>query len=157
MSQCHRHFSSYVWNEPPGRMKKILELLRFSEQRWKYIRKQHMEKVIETTRRVRMSNCAFQPRLEDLEQQYEHLSYGLRDLVAALTKLCTHHGVAPPVHKRRKFNFDHITAYTVGGKKYDPSASSRKSSAVQPKFPVKNDAPLLRPEVYSAAARPKEE
>lgn len=148
----------YVWKEPPGRMARVLDQLRFAEQRWQYVRRKYMERLLETTRRARLSNDAWQPRLTQLEQQYQHLAYGMAEVAQGMRRLCADHGMEPPV-TRRKYNFDALDAYIVGGEKYDANAAAASSDRSQPEEFVRPDpeadpqAPLLRPEVFPAERR----
>jgi hypothetical protein len=145
----------YVWQEPPGRVRQILDLQRFAEQRWKFLRLKYLEKLVEMSRRTRLSNNAWQPRLEQLEAQYQHLAYGLGQVAEQVARLGAEYGVKPPAVPRRKFNFDRFDAYVVGGLKYDHAAAKRweKHDAEDSGPPETSAAPLLRPEVYGKADR----
>jgi hypothetical protein len=161
--QYDRPGTTYVWKEPPGRLRKILDLQGFAEQRWKYIRRKFLEKLLETTRRARLSNDAWQTRLEKLEQQYQHLAYGLQQMLQLVERLCGNYGVSKPTETRRKFDFDRFDASVVDGPKYDPSYSSgrmdrpddeeEEEEFVRPDTEADPTAPLLRPEALGKADR----
>jgi hypothetical protein len=98
--------SKYVWNEPPGRMKHILDIIRMSEKRFQNLNGRTLPKLQEMFRRVRISNSSAVTRVHLIQSSYEDCRDRLRQIKEKVTLLCQRYKIdTKSIPKRRKFKF----------------------------------------------------
>jgi hypothetical protein len=116
---------SFVWNEPSGRMKMILDNIRYTSRRLSNMKDRDNMRLLEILRRTRISNNAMIPRLDEIQERYEHCSYGLHDIRKLIHSITQHFAPSAVQHAnivpRRKYNFEHVDGYTVRGENINPT------------------------------------
>jgi hypothetical protein len=116
---------SFVWNEPSGRMKMILDNIRYTSRRLSNMKDRDNMRLLEILRRTRISNNAMIPRLDEIQERYEHCSYGLHDIRKLIHSITQHFVPNSMQHAnivpRRKYNFDYVDGYTVRGENINPT------------------------------------
>jgi hypothetical protein len=98
----------YVWQEPPGRMKKILDTIRITQKRYTYIENRSLVKIKDVVRRIRISNSAMVTRIGLIKDMYEDCSLSLQQIKTKVQLLCEQHNLLEQVQQikpRRKFRF----------------------------------------------------
>jgi hypothetical protein len=107
-NQQQQQHGQYVWQEPPGRMKKIMEIIRISDKRYQYMHNRSLMKIKEVSRRIRLSNSAMVTRIALIKELYEDCSAGLQQIKQKLQVLCEQHNLTEQVQQiqpRRKYHF----------------------------------------------------
>ena len=106
-SNNNNNSNNYVWNEPPGRMKKILDMIRMHEKRLDGMKTRTLPKINDVCKRIRISNNALVSRMGTLEVSFQVCSVGMKQFRIKMEIVCLQHNISQYklIPKRRKYTF----------------------------------------------------
>ncbi len=88
--------NKYVWKEPPGRMRKILDTMRRNEAQLEVMKNKSLPQIKEVCKRIRISNSAMVTRVGLLEDVYNDCATLMQKVRETLESVCQQHDRSSP-------------------------------------------------------------